>query len=162
MAATKTKTGKAVKAPRVSKPAKVSKASKASDAEDAVRLAATVLFSKKAEDVVLLDLRGLSALTDYYLICTCQNEAQMRATLNAVQRALSREGARALRSEYRAGVRWAVLDCGDLIVHIFEKQARAYYSLERLWGDAKATALKAEDYASPDEATAFEDGDDNL
>ncbi len=172
MAATK-KISKTVKAPKVEKPAKaekvskVSKTSKASKAvktssiEDAVRMAATVLFSKKAEDVVLLDLRGLSTLTDYYLICTCQNEAQMRATLNSVQRALSREGTKALRSEYRAGVRWAVLDYSDLIVHIFEKQARVYYSLERLWGDAKATHLKAEDYASPDEVN-LEDEDDDL
>ena len=175
MAATK-KISKAVKAPKAEKPAKaekvskVSKASKPSKAskavktsgtEEAVRQAATILFSKKAEDVVLLDLRGLSTLTDYYLICTCQNEAQMRATLNSVQRALSREGTKALRSEYRAGVRWAVLDYSDLIIHIFEKQARVYYSLERLWGDAKATTLKAEDYVSPEEVN-LEDEDDDL
>ena len=110
MAASKTKSGKTVKVPKTVKTSKVSKATKApklSEVEEAVRQATTVLFSKKAEDVVLLDLRGLSSLTDYYLICTCQNEAQMRSALNSVQRALSREGNKVLRSEYRAGVRWA-------------------------------------------------------
>ncbi len=129
---------------------------------DAVGQAATILFSKKAEDMVLIDLRGLSSLTDYYLICTCQNEAQMRALMSIVQKALRKEGSKALRSEYMAGVRWAVLDYGDFIIHIFEKQARVYYSLERLWGDAKATHLKAEDYALPDAVDADEEEDDDL
>lgn len=163
MAAIKTKISKTVKKPTAAKTTKVSKASKttkSSGAEETVRQAATVLFSKKAEDIVLLDLRGLSNLTDYYLICTCQNEAQMRAALNAVQRTLSREGNKVLRAEYRAGVRWAVLDYSDLIVHIFEKQARAFYSLERLWGDAKATVLKAKDYVSSDTVDAKDEDDD--
>ena len=129
---------------------------------ETVRHAATLLFSKKAEEIVLLDLRGLSSLTDYYLICTLQNEAQMRAVLGALQRALSREGAKALRSEYMPGVRWAVLDFGDLIVHLFEKKSRGYYSLERLWGDAKSTLLKAEDYAAPESGDADEEEDDEL
>ena len=111
----------------------------------------------------LLDLRGLSSLTDYYLICTCQNEAQMRAALGAAQRALSREGVKALRSEYMPGVRWAVLDYGEFIIHIFEKQTRNYYSLERLWGDAKSMYLKAEDYALPDSGAAADgSADDDL
>ncbi len=121
--------------------------------------AAAVLFARKAEDAVLLDLRGLSTLTDYYLICTCQNEAHMRALLNAIYRALSRESTKALRSEYLPGVRWAVLDYGDLIIHLFEKNTRGYYSLERLWGDAKSKHLKPEDYAAPAPQDADEDDD---
>jgi ribosome-associated protein len=121
--------------------------------------AAALLFSKKAEEAVLLDLRGLSSLTDFYLICTCSNEAQMRGILNNVYRALSREGVKALRSEYHSGVRWAVLDYGDLIIHLFEKDTRNYYSLERLWADAKATKLKPEDYATEEEKTEDEDED---
>lgn len=123
--------------------------------------AAAILFSKKVEEMVLLDLRGLSSLTDFYLICTCQNEAQMRAVLHHTYRMLSREGIKALRSEYHSGVRWAVLDYGDIIIHLFEKDTRNYYSLERLWADAKATRLKPEDYATP-EAEAAEDEDEDL
>ena len=75
---------------------KAGKAKAEPTALDIVHRAAGILFSRKAEDMLLLDLRGLSSLTDYYLICTCQNEAQMRAALGAAQRALSREGVKAL------------------------------------------------------------------
>jgi ribosome-associated protein len=129
------------------------------DAQALAHKAAGLLFAKKAEKAVLLDLRGLSSLTDFYLICTCSNEAQMRGILNSVYRSLSREGMKALRSEYHSGVRWAVLDYGDLIIHLFEKETRNYYSLERLWADAKATELKAEDYATEEQETETEDED---
>ena len=129
------------------------------DAKALAHKAAGFLFAKKAEKAVLLDLRGLSSLTDFYLICTCSNEAQMRGILNSVYRSLSREGVKALRSEYHSGVRWAVLDYGDLIIHLFEKETRNYYSLERLWADAKATELKAEDYATEEKETETEDED---
>lgn len=129
------------------------------DAQALAHKAAGLLFAKKAEKAVLLDLRGLSSLTDFYLICTCSNEAQMRGILNSVYRSLSREGVKALRSEYHSGVRWAVLDYGDLIIHLFEKETRNYYSLERLWADAKSTELKAEDYATEEHETEDEDED---
>lgn len=132
------------------------------NASETVHLAATALFSMKAEEVVLLDLQGLSTIADFYLICTCQNEAQMRGVLNHIQRALSRQGVKALRSEYMPGVRWAVLDYGDVIVHLFEKKSRVYYSLERLWGDAKSTLLKAADYAAPESLEVDKDEDDEL
>ena len=109
----------------------------------------------------MLDLRGLSSLTDYYLICTCQNEAQMRVAMHNTSKTLSKEGIKPLRSEYHGGVRWAVLDYGDIIIHLFEKDTRSYYSLERLWADAKATKLKAEDYITQDEKAA-EDEDEDL
>lgn len=131
------------------------------EAQELAEKAAGILFSKKVEEMVLLDLRGLSSLTDFYLICTCQNEAQMRAVLHHTYRMLSKEGIKALRSEYHSGVRWAVLDYGDIIVHLFEKDTRNYYSLERLWADAKATKLKPEDYATQAEETT-EDEDEDL
>ncbi len=138
----------------------------ADDALRTARRAATELFAKKAEDVVLMDLRNLSTVADYYLIATCRNEPQMRAILGGMQRALSREGMKALRSEYMPGVRWAVLDYGDLIVHLFEKQTRGFYSLERLWADAPSTTLRAEDYVKDaDDEAASTDGahyDDDL
>jgi len=129
---------------------------------DAAHKAAAILFAKKAEDVVLMDLRDLSTVADYYLIATCTNEPQMRTILGTLQRALSREGIKSLRSEYVPGVRWAVVDYGDLIVHVFEKQTRGFYSLERLWADAPSTSLKAGDYTLPvddDEMDLDEDGD---
>jgi ribosome-associated protein len=124
------------------------------------RKAAPVLFAKKAEEAILIDLAEISSITDYYLICTCQNEVQMKSIMQNVVKALSKEGVKALRSEYHPGVRWAVLDYGDLIVHLFEKQTRAYYSLERLWGDGKATTWKPEDF--PTVTEALDDDDEEL
>jgi ribosome-associated protein len=143
-----------------SRPATVETAPAAPDeALATAHMAAAVLFSKKAEDVVLMDLRNLSTVADYYLIATCQNEPQMRAMLGTVQRTLSRGGVKSLRAEYMPGVRWAVIDYGDLILHLFERQTRGYYSLERLWADAPSTGLKAEDYSLPHDPGADEDGD---
>jgi ribosome-associated protein len=142
----------------LSKPQAASAPTSQSAPDETVRVAhriATELFAKKAEDVVLMDLRNLSTVADYYLIATCRNEPQMRALLGGVQRALSREGVRSLRSEYMPGVRWAVVDFGDIILHLFEKQTRGFYSLERLWADAPSTTLRAEDYV-----TADAEGDD--
>jgi ribosome-associated protein len=142
--------------------AQASAASEPGSALDAAHKAAAVLFSKKAEEVVLMDLRNLSTVADYYLIATCSNEPQMRAMLGTVQRSLSRDGIKSLRSEYMPGVRWAVIDYGDLIVHLFEKQTRGFYSLERLWADAPSTLLKPSDYALPadeDGTDADDDGD---
>jgi ribosome-associated protein len=61
-----------------------------------------------------------------------------------------------------SGVRWAVLDYGDFIIHLFEKAARGYYSLERLWGDAKSAHLKPEDFVLPDSKDDGEEEDDDL
>ncbi len=129
------------------------------EAQELAHKAAAILFGKKVEDAVILDLRGLSSLTDFYLICTCANEAQMRAVLHYTYKVLSRDGIKALRSEYHGGVKWAVLDYGDLIIHLFEKDTRNYYSLERLWADAKSTKLNAEDYVIHQEDTEDEDED---
>ncbi len=129
------------------------------DAKDLADKAAAILFSKKVDDAVLLDLRGLSSLTDFYLICTCANEAQMKGVLHYTSKLLSKEGIKPLRSEYHGGVKWAILDYGDIIIHLFEKETRAYYSLERLWADAKSTKLKPEDYIIEQEVTEDEDED---
>ncbi len=122
-----------------------------------VNRSAQCIFRKKVEDVSLVDLKGLSNLTDYYLICTCQSEAQMRAALNDTFKVLSKEGCKALRSEYAPGVRWAILDYGDLIIHFFEKKTREYYALERLWGDARINRLNPDDYRVPEEENNEDD-----
>ena len=126
---------------------------------DLVRRTAQLIFDKKVEDVVVLDLQGISTLTDYYLICTCRSEAQMRSAVSSTQKALSKEGIKAIRSDYATGVRWAILDFGELIIHFFEKGTRDFYSLERLWADAKVIPLKAEDHqlAAPEEKDSDEE-----
>ena len=92
---------------------------------------------KKAEDVVLLDLRKSSAFTDFFVICTGTNVRQVQAIADGVTEALKREGVRpALTEGYDRG-QWILIDFFDFIVHIFAPSTREYYGLERLWGDAK-------------------------
>jgi len=115
-----------------------------------VRLAVEAAQSKKAGGITVLDLHGLGAFTDYFLICTGFSTPQMQAICNEIEEVLYREMKRT--PEHREGHRsaeWALLDFGSLIVHVFGEQARRYYDLERLWRAAPSLAL-------PDEPAAPE------
>lgn len=100
-----------------------------------LHLAATAADSKQAEDLVALDVSGPLPLTDIFLLATGRNERNVVAIANEVEDALIASGAKPLRREGRAEGRWILLDFGDLIVHVFHEEDRAYYSLERLWKD---------------------------
>ena len=91
----------------------------------------------KATDVVVLDLRPVDAFADYFLICTGQNSPQINAIADAVQEALRENGLRPAHVEGHERGGWILLDYFDFIVHIFSRDARAFYDLERLWGSAK-------------------------
>ncbi len=96
------------------------------------------LSGLKVEDPVLLNLSGISTVfDDYLIICTCQSEAQMRSVLSHIRKLLTRLGVGTVRAESGPGVRWGILHCNELILHVFEKQTRAFYSLERMWGEAE-------------------------
>ncbi|MFH0954286.1 MAG: ribosome silencing factor [Verrucomicrobiota bacterium] len=95
------------------------------------------LLSKKGEDVVILDVRGLSSITDYYVIATGNNPPHIKALASEVERALAAEGARRYRQNGTAESQWIVVDYLDAVVHVFSPQTRSYYALDRLWGDAK-------------------------
>lgn len=113
------------------------------------RLAITHLFGRKAQEVAQVDLRDRSSICDWFVLGTCQSEVQLHAILSGVRRDLRKAGVAALRSEAVPGSRWGVLDFGTVIVHVFLKDAREYYSLERLWKDAPQEVLKAADYPLP-------------
>ncbi len=105
-----------------------------------------LLFSFEAEDITLLELTSQKSLFDYVLIATCVSETQIKSLLNKMKRALAKEQGSKIKLEYSAGARWALLDCGDLIIHLFEKETREFYSLERLWSDAKQIELNSADF----------------
>ncbi len=91
--------------------------------------------SKKAANVLVLDLRGTGAFTDFFIICTGRHGRQVKAIADAVEASVKRTGPRP-RVEGYEHARWVLLDCFDLVVHIFTPETRAFYDLERLWGDA--------------------------
>ncbi|MEN3040890.1 MAG: ribosome silencing factor [Bacteroidia bacterium] len=103
-------------------------------------LALTVLSDKKAEDIVALDLRELQyILCDYFVVATAESDRQAQAIVDAItERLKALEGERAgYRIEgYEVG-QWILLDLGDIVIHVLSPEARQYYRLEELWGDAK-------------------------
>lgn len=101
------------------------------------RLAVDVAEDKKATDIVLLDIRGVSVIADYFVICTASNARQIRAIASAIDEKLSEHGAPAFHREGAADTGWVLLDYSDVIVHIFGPTERDYYRLERLWSTAK-------------------------
>ena len=95
-------------------------------------------LEKKGRDIVILDVRKLSDITDYYMIVTAQNDRQVKAIKDEIAYRLKEEFDRKPRHvEGVPSSQWIVMDYFDLIVHIFEENLRQYYELERLWGDAK-------------------------
>jgi ribosome-associated protein len=85
----------------------------------------------------VLDVQGSSPFTDFFVICSGENERQLRAIARTLNEDLVKLGARAERSEGSAVSGWIILDFGDTIVHIFSAEQRAYYRLEELWADAQ-------------------------
>jgi ribosome-associated protein len=100
--------------------------------------AAYHLFALKGEDIVILDLRGLSDVCDFFVLASGQADTQVKAMARAARTGLAAVGQKAIGSEGEAEGRWALLDFVDVVVHIFRHEVRQYYQLERLWGDAGA------------------------
>jgi ribosome-associated protein len=100
-----------------------------------------VLDDKRAENIVALDLRGVSSLADEFLIATVTNPRQASAIVDACEKERKARGLPCLgiegNSSSSRGSSWVVLDYGDLVVHLFTADAREYYGLEHLWSDAK-------------------------
>jgi ribosome-associated protein len=98
-----------------------------------------VVSDKQASDILLLDIRGVSLIADYFVICTAGSERQTSAILKDLSEQLEEDpypGRKALRSEGNADSGWVLLDYGDVIVHIFSAAQRAFYNLEQLWAPA--------------------------
>lgn len=103
---------------------------------DDLLAAAHAACDKKAVDVVALDMRGIPSFTDFFLICTAQNQRQMRAVADAIEIALKDCGRRPAHSEGDERSEWILLDCFDIVIHVFTSSQRRFYDLERLWGAA--------------------------
>jgi ribosome-associated protein len=96
-----------------------------------------MLEDRLAEDIVLLDVRDVTLLADYFIICSGTSERQIRALSNGVSRELKAEVGRPLNIEGEPRGGWVLIDYGDVIVHVFSSQARALYDLEGFWQEAK-------------------------
>lgn len=101
------------------------------------KAAVDIASDKKASDVLLLDIRDISTIADYFVICTGNNVRQIQAIADALSDDLKKQGARLLYREGGSDTGWVLLDYGDIIVHVFAPKEREYYRLERLWSEAK-------------------------
>ena len=104
--------------------------------EKAVK-AAELADNKKAENIEIIEVADLTAMTDYFVICSAGSENQMKAISDEIEENFKKEGITPLHIEGYRSSTWVLYDYGDVIVHIFNKESRMFYSLERLWGDAK-------------------------
>ena len=107
------------------------------------RVAARVAADNRGRDIVLLDLRELTCMFDFFLLVNGASRRQLHAISDEIDRVLEKElGDKRLGSEGYAESHWILLDYGDLVIHMFEPETRAYYAIEDLWGQAKRVPLE--------------------
>ncbi|MGE5178524.1 MAG: ribosome silencing factor [Bacteroidota bacterium] len=107
------------------------------DAQAIARAAARLTLTKRAQDVMILDLRELDGVCDFFVLATGSSEVQVRAIADAVDEGLRAEGMKPWHVEGYEARRWILLDYVDFVVHVFHAKAREYYLLDKLWGDAR-------------------------
>lgn len=101
------------------------------------RIAYDALSDKKGEDIKIIDITGVSVLADYFIIANGNSESQVNALVDNVEEQLHRAGYHLRQREGRSSGNWVLLDFGDVIVHVFDKENRLFYDLERIWKDGK-------------------------
>jgi ribosome-associated protein len=121
-----------------------------------VRAAIEAAQEKQAAEITLLDLRGLPAFTNYFLLCTGFSPRQVEAICDEIENKVEELGWRLLHREGKSGADWMLLDFGGLIVHVFTEHARRFYDLERLWRAARRIEFEdsSENIRYPDAAEA--------
>jgi ribosome-associated protein len=118
------------------------------------QLCALAADSRKAEDIVVLDVQQLSSVADYFLICSGTSDRQVRAIADAIADELAQHGEKPLAMEgYQKGT-WVLIDCADLIVHVFDDDTRRFYDLERLWYRAPRVEVPGIVFAMPQSAAS--------
>jgi ribosome-associated protein len=111
--------------------------------------AAQFALTKKAADVVVLDLKGLTSMADFFVVCSADSDTQTRAIADAVIDGMAGIGDRVWHREGYSEGRWVLLDFVNVVVHVFHKETRTFYNLEKLWGDAKAEHIHDTPAAKP-------------
>ena len=110
-----------------------------------VKIIAEAMLSKKAKEVISLDLRKIgTAVADHFVICNADSSTQVQAIADAVEEAMDAAGQRVVRQQGRENAFWIILDYTDIVVHIFKTDQRLFYRLEGLWADAVKTEFSDE------------------
>jgi len=120
------------------------------EARKLAELCASKCLEKKGENVVILDLESRSSVADFFVVCSGFSDRQVAAIAETVADDLSKQGVKPLSKEGMHDGRWALIDFGPVIVHIFRDQMRDFYSLESLWGDAPRIRVQDGEERGPD------------
>ena len=116
-----------------------------SELDDRLRRTLLSAADKKALDPTVLDLRGISSFTDFFLMFTGANRRQVQAISDEIVEQLKRHGSPAARVEGYQNAEWILIDYGDFVVHVFDEKARRFYDLERLWREASRLDVSPDD-----------------
>tara|TARA_B100001029_G_C15031715_1_gene437418 strand:- start:296 stop:658 length:363 start_codon:yes stop_codon:yes gene_type:complete len=101
-----------------------------------------LMLDKKALDVLIINVTKITSLTDFFVICTSESDPQTRAISDHINNQLRIEGVRSWHTEGYENLDWVLIDYVNIVVHIFNKDARKYYEFERLWSDGIVTKIK--------------------
>ena len=100
-----------------------------------------LMLGKKALDVIIIDVQKITTLTDFFVICTSESEPQTRAITDHVNEQMKKEGLKAWHIEGYENLDWVLMDYVNIVVHVFSRESRDYYDLERLWADGQITKV---------------------
>jgi ribosome-associated protein len=112
------------------------------DSRQKCLIAVEAAREKKARDMVIFEVARLTTIADYFLICSADSQRQVKAIMDHIDESLARSGETAFSVEGEGSLRWVLMDYSDVVIHIFDQQVRAFYALERLWGDAPRIEVK--------------------
>lgn len=107
------------------------------ETKELIKTVIAAMEDKKAEDIKVLDIQQISTMSEYFVIASASNVNQVKAIADEVEEKLYEKGAKLIQSEGYQSARWVLLDFNDIIIHIFHKEDREFYQLERVWADAK-------------------------
>ena len=122
------------------------------ESETKARYAAGLADDKKASNIMILDVQGQCTFTDFFLLCTGHSSLQLRAIAEGIESGLKKEHVLPLAVEGKGRSNWIVLDYGDVVVHVMNEEARSYYALENLWGDARVVTVRTRSVATSNAA----------
>ena len=103
---------------------------------------AKFMLEKKATNIKIFDVRKITSITDFFIVCDASSEPQIKAILNHVSRSLKKKGMRPVNIEGQDRNDWILIDYFDFIIHIFSEDKRSFYDIDRLWADAKITHIE--------------------
>jgi ribosome-associated protein len=114
------------------------------DNQELLKLTVKAADDKRAEEILALNMKGISLIADYFVICHGNSDKQVQAIAREIREKANEKGYNVKRMEGFDEARWVLIDLGDVVAHVFHRDERSYYNLERLWGDAPKMDILSE------------------